>query len=462
VGFATAGFIGFLAAVALLYAIAPRGWRCLLVVVVSYGFYWFWSRWFFALLLGSTLLAFLAARTKSALLVTVSLLISVLAVFKALPLIGVAGLMPLGVSYYTFKLAGYLIDCYWGAMEPERRLIPFLAYTSFFPQIVAGPIQRAQSFLPQMESPESVPVALVAAGALRILLGFFKKFVIADNLGAIVNYVYAHLGAHPGAPVLLGFYGYPLQMYADFSGLTDIAIGAAVLLGVNSPENFNAPFTAASPSEYWRRWHITLTQWMVDYVFTPLRMSLRTLGNAGLILSLFVNMILIGLWHGFYWTFALFGAVHAVYLSVDALTQRWRSRWYKSHARMDRLTDWAGPIVTFHLIAIAFVFFRADSVATVGTVFAHLFDGWRSFSPQFLSLLQQPGRSLHVLAAALIVAECADAVRRRFWSRPASLPALPRWGRWSIYSCTALTVLFAIGLLITSHVESSPFLYAIF
>src|ERR1019366_7204490 len=150
--------------------------------------------------------------------------------FKSLPLFGINALIPLGISYYTFKLTGYLLDTYWGAIEPERRLMPFVAYASFFPQIVGGPIQRAQSFLPQVTRSDSVSLPIVASGALRITLGFFKKFVIADNLGKIVNFVYAHLGSHPGAPVALGFYGFPLQMYADFSGLTDIAIGAGILL----------------------------------------------------------------------------------------------------------------------------------------------------------------------------------------------------------------------------------------
>jgi len=285
--------------------------------------------------------------------------------------------------------------------------------------------------------------------------------VIADNLGIIVGYVYSHLGGSLGASAALGFYGYPLQMYADFSGLTDIAVGASLLLGISAPENFEAPFCATSPSEYWRRWHMTLTQWMTDYVFTPLRMSLRSLGNAGLVLSLFVNMILIGLWHGFYWTFAMFGAVHAVYLSVDALTQRARRRWYKSHPTVDRLTDWIGPVITFHLIAVAFVFFRADSVQTVESMFRQLLGPWAPLSPEFRNLIGQGATSLSVLAVAWLVMEGADALRRRFWTRPSPSPA-PRWARWSIYSITTLAVFFMICLLVTNTRESSPFLYEIF
>ena len=459
--FTTAGFLGFLVLVALIYALVPRSWRCAVVLAASCTYYWFASGWFILLLLGATLLAFFAARAKSALLTAVGLLVAVLVFFKALPLTGANWLFPLGISYYTFKLAGYLIDTHWGGIEPERRLLPFLAYSSFFPQIVGGPIERAQSFLPQIERADRAPPSLVVAASLRIVLGFFKKFVIADHLGDVVNFVYGHLSAQPGAPVLLGFYGYPLQMYADFSGLTDIAIGAGALLGIKGPENFNAPFSAASPSEYWRRWHITLTLWLTDYVFMPLRMATRNLGDVGLVLSLMVNMVLIGLWHGFYWTFALFGVVHAIYLSVDALTQKARKRWYKAHPTANRITDWLGPVVTFHLIAVAFVLFRADSLATAGAFFRHLFDGVGALSPEFLGLIGEPGKFFARLAGAYLIMEAADAVRRRYWLRPAAR-AVPRWARWSLYSCAVLTVLLTVCLLLTSNQESSPFLYAIF
>lgn len=460
-GFATANFIGFLTLVALLYALSPRRLRGPLLTVASYAFYWLWSRWFAALLLASTIIAFYAARSKSAALRAVSLIILVLVLFKSLPLMGVSAIFPLGISYYTFKLAGYLIDAHWGAVEPERRLIPFLAYASFFPQIVAGPIQRAQSFLPQVERARSQRLATVTYGALRLVLGFMKKFVVADHLGVIVDYVYGHLGPHPGVPIALGFYGYPLQLYADFSGLTDIAIGASAILGIEAPENFAAPFAASSPSEFWRRWHITLTQWMVDYVFTPLRMSLRGLGNLGLVLSIFVNMVLIGLWHGFYWTFALFGVVHAIFLSIDALTQRYRRRWYKSYPFLDRVTDWVGPIVTFHIVALACVFFRASSVAVVGAFLSNLFAGWGSTAGEFKNILGLPGNSIYVVVAAFAIAEGADALRRHLASRQQPI-AIPRWGRWSIYACTAMSLVLVVCMLVTSGVQSNPFLYAIF
>ncbi len=178
-----------------------------------------------------------------------------------------------------------------------------------------------------MRHPTPARFRQVLLGLQRILLGYFKKFVVADHLSILVNFVYGHVYSS-GMPLILGFYAFPLQMYADFAGLTDIAIGSAWLFGIETPENFNAPFSAASPSEYWRRWHITLTTWLTDYVFTPLRMWFRAWGTVGLVLCLFINMILIGAWHGFRFTYVMFGAIHAIYLSVDALTARARKKYY--------------------------------------------------------------------------------------------------------------------------------------
>ena len=352
--FTTLGFLGYLAAAAVVYRLLPVRLRPALILVGSYLYYWLEGSGLILLLVCETLLVFGGAlwlgktrgeRARQAITYTVvGLLIGVLVLFKGAFMLpsrwAGALLMPLGVSYYTFKLVGYLVDVYWEASPAETNLVNFAAYSAFFPQIVAGPIQRAESFLPQMQSAPNATTRGVLLGCQRILLGFFKKFVVADNLGTFVNYIYAHLHGG-GEPILLGFYGYPLQMYADFSALTDIAVGSALLFGIASPENFEAPYAAVSPTDYWRRWHITLTLWLTDYVFTPLRMSTRTLGNAGLVFSLVVNMVLIGLWHGFRWTFVIFGLVHAFYLAVDALTGKARRKYYKEHPQAK---TWAGRI----------------------------------------------------------------------------------------------------------------------
>ena len=471
--FTSLQFLAFLAGTALLYRICPARLRIAILLAASYAFYWSWSGKLALLLLASTAFAYFAARAiedspndsarRGVMLALVSFLVIVLAVFKSTSFLGPLGknlLIPLGISYYTFKLISYVVDVYWRKLPAEKAFIPFAAYVAFFPQIVAGPIQRCESFLSQTRKPLAPTASLALRGVQRILLGYFKKFVVADNLAILVNFVYGHVNNH-GTPLLLGYYFYPLQMYADFSGLTDIAIGAACLLGFDSPENFNAPFFAPSPTEYWRRWHITLTTWLGDYVFTPLRMATRRMGNAGLILSLFVNMVLIGAWHGFRWTYVWFGAVHAVYLSVDALTIRARKRFYKTRHLADSLMNWIGPIVTFHLVAVAFVFFRAGNVPQALYVLAHIMTGIGSLSSEFLELVRISGRPILIGCLAYPFLELSDYLLRRYHNRQATAP-IPRWGRWSVYSSTAACTIFVLLLLLASGTTQSPFLYALF
>jgi hypothetical protein len=325
---------------------------------------------------------------------------------------------------------------------------------------VAGPIQRGESFLPQMHRPAPARFGNVMLGIQRILLGYFKKIVVADNLLLLVNFTYGHLH-NAEIPLFPAFYAFPLQVYADFSGLTDIAIGSAWLLGIASPENFNAPFAASTPSEYWRRWHITLTSWVTDYVFTPLRLATRAWGHAGLVFSLVVNMVLIGLWHSFRWTFVLFGLLQAGYLSVDALTSRARKRYYRAHPGANRLTDWIGPVVTFHLMAIGMVFFHSEQVAPVFYFLAHLGRGIAAPTGLFHELGDASANSVLTGFCAYIPLEIFDYFRR--WDQQGELvAALPRWGRWSVYSCTAITALLAIMLLLSGGHNRNPFVYAIF
>ncbi len=479
--FTTVAFLLFLSGVAVIYRLTPRAWRAVVLCLASYFFYFSWNRRMTLLLLASTVFTYVAAllieRTRNQRLrrlimaALVAGLITILAIFKAPreiqdfirraighPYLDLA--MPLGISYYTFKLLSYVIDVYWGNTSAEKRFIRFAAYAAFFPQMVAGPIQRSETFLPQIDAAPPANFRVVLLGVQRIVLGFFKKFVVANNLGLLVTFVFGHL-YNSGTPLLLGYYGFTLQLYADFSGLADIAIGAAWLLGIESPENFDAPFSAVNISEFWRRWHITLTKWLTDYVFTPLRMSTRNFGNAGLVFSLFVNMILIGLWHGFRWTFVVFGAIHGVYLTVDALTARRRKRYYKTHPAADRLTNWTGPVITFHLVALTLVFFRSQTIGDGFYFLAHLFQGIPSVSPEFRTYCHYLGLSMLAGFWAYAIAEAGDYLRRRN-QKGYLVPSLPRWARWSVYSCTATSTAVLLVLVYLAGASSSPFLYAIF
>ena len=472
--FTTITFLWYLTITAAVYHWAPRRAGAFIILVSSCIFYYLNSHSLLLLLAFDTALVFSAAllirrfgdhRLRFAItFVAVVVLVGTLCLFKGAYLFPGSWtrqlLIPLGLSYYTFKLVGYLIDVYWKAIKPDGNFIDFAAYVSFFPQIVAGPIQRSEQFLPQIHHPKGANRQTVTLGCQRILLGFFKKFVVADNLGILVNFIYQNLHT-TRMPILLAFYAYPLQMYADFSALIDISIGAALLFGIAAPENFEAPFSAASPSEYWRRWHITLTLWLTDYVFTPLRMATRGLGKFGLVVSLTINMVLIGLWHGFQWSFAVFGLVHALYLSVDALTSGDRRRYYKRYPWAGRLAGKIGPVLTFNLVAVAFVCFRARTIGDIVFVFQHLFESLITWSPQFAEFIAANGRAILVGLCGYGVAEIFDWFRRHN-SNGAIVDSLPRWGRWSVYSCTAIALCTLIMLLAVDGTKSSPFMYQIF
>ncbi|HTR36595.1 MAG TPA: MBOAT family O-acyltransferase [Bryobacteraceae bacterium] len=446
-------FALFLTAAVLGYYLVPRRARPLWLLLASYGFYILSNPLAAAGIFTATVFTFWMGRLVEsrqkrelgrnlgcgAMALTVTVLLAYLGFYKIAPLFGpvFAGnssglermaaaatqnvIIPLGISYYSFKLISYVVDVYWRKIPAERNFIAFAAYVAFFPQIVAGPIQRAGDFLEQVHN-LNPSIALARSGLQRLLLGCFKKVVVADNLALIVGMAYPD-SFSPHLSTLAAFYIFPLQLFADFSALTDIAIGVGRLFGVDGPENFNEPYLATSISQYWRRWHMTLTLWLTDYVFMPLRMATRAAGNWGLAFSLMVNMLLIGLWHSVSWTFAVFGLLHGVFLVVDALSAKTRSRFFKTHPQWDRAANCFGPVLTFHLAALAMVFVRA---ATMPEAF------------DFLSRLNAPGfQASGILEqdtlrglVGLAVWFLWSAIEKWQWTIPARVPV---WGRWAFY-----------------------------
>jgi alginate O-acetyltransferase complex protein AlgI len=453
VNFLSVQFALFLAIVVPAYYLCPSRRRPLFLLLASYAFYILSSPLAAIGIFVATAFAFwmggvIEARQnqsargtgRAAMALAVTLLVFYLSFYKTLaPLANALGaesasggwvgilarnaVLPLGISYYTFKLISYLVDVYWNKIPAERSFIAFAAYAAFFPQIVAGPIQRSGDFLNQihMLSPST---EMFKSGLRRVLIGCFKKAVVADNLGHLMDTAYAAPGA-PHSSTLLAFYVFPLQLYADFSALTDIAVGTARLFGIQSPENFQEPFLATSISQYWRRWHMSLTTWLTDYVFLPLRMATRNAGNWGLAFSLMVNMVLIGLWHSLSWTFFIFGVLHGFFLIVDALTSKRRSKFFKTHTAWDCAASCAGPVFTFHLVALAMVFVRAASLEQAWDVLSRL-------------RLQEMGgtgisdnNTLYGLAGLTLwlFAWISLKVQRRSF-KAFSVPA---WGRWAFY-----------------------------
>lgn len=265
--------------------------------------------------------------------------------------------LPVGISFYTFQTISYSIDIYRGQLQPTRNILDFAFYVSFFPQLVAGPIVRAHDFIPQIYQPYSLDERAFGKAIFLIMAGLVKKIVISDFLS--VNFVDRVFGApesFPGLVNLLGVYGYAMQIYCDFSGYTDIAIGVALLLGYRLPLNFNSPYKANTITDFWRRWHISLSSWLRDYLYIPL--GGNRLGRVRTYINLSLTMLLGGLWHGAHIKFIIWGALHGLALALHKLWMEATGN-TKDHS-------WYGNffsgVLTFHFVCLCWIFFRADSL----------------------------------------------------------------------------------------------------
>jgi len=472
--FTSVEYIFFLLTAVALCRCMPRRLQPLWILLVSCVFYALWDPRALIPLCGATFLAYFAAlrietaaegrARQIAAYGSVIVLVAVLLLLKDLPRSSrpFDWLTPLGISYYTFKLVSYVLDVFWGKQRAERDPIAFASYAVFFPQIVAGPIQRSADYLPQVRTPQPFSRSLLARGTGRIALGLFKKLVIADNIGLTLNAVYGGVRGFSGAPLLLAFYLFPIQLYADFSGLTDIAIGSALLLGIESPENFNHPFSATNISEYWRRWHMSLTNWTVDYVLTPLRMATRNWNQVGLVFSICANMMSVALWHGITWSFFAFGLVHSVFVSLDALSTKPRKAFFKANPSWKRWAGWAGPVLTFHLVAFGMVFWRARTVSDALWILTRMWAPLGALTSGIAEFARSAGwRSLAVGLAAFAVLELAEKCRPQapiVWS----LQSSPRWLRWSAYGVSSLVLLVGLLLMFVHGSVREPFLYEVF
>jgi len=276
-------------------------------------------------------------------------------------------LLPLGVSFFVFHAISLMMDAFRGKLKERVRLHDALLYVAFFPQLIAGPILRASNFLPQLGVRRNAAAIRVNRALLLIVAGLFKKVVISNLLATrLVEQVFAAPQTFSRGDVLLAIYGYAAQIYCDFSGYTDIAIGCAMLLGYHFPRNFNAPYTATNPQDFWRRWHISLSAWLRDYLYIPLGGSRGAAWRT--YLNLMITMLLGGLWHGAAWTFVIWGALHGFYLVVHRF---WSSISWTPVLRLRQTTAWrwASRLLLFHAVCLGWVFFRSPSF---GIAFAML------------------------------------------------------------------------------------------
>ncbi|HEV8462464.1 MAG TPA: MBOAT family protein [Gaiellaceae bacterium] len=368
-----------------------RTWR-VFILVASYVFYGWWDWRFVFLLVASTVvnhvlaLAIYHARAPRArrafLTLAVGFDLGLLAYFKyagffATSVDNVVGtswlvtvVLPVGISFYTFMAISYVVDTYRGELIPAS-FARFAVFQAFFPHLVAGPIVRASELLPQLESPRDPRKVNTARAFMLIVVGLFLKVVIANHLAThIVDDVFAAPNRHSSLEVLVAVYAYAVQIFADFCGYTNIAIGVALLLGFSFPQNFDGPYTAVSLQDFWRRWHMTLSRWLRDYLYIPLGGNRK--GRLMTYRNLMLTMLLGGLWHGAAWTFVVWGGIHGAGLCIE------RALGYRPETARAR---WIGRIVTFHVVCFAWIFFRADSFARAGQVLERLFTAWGQPSP---------------------------------------------------------------------------------
>ncbi len=446
----------------------PHRWR-VFIATASYVFYACWDWHFVLLLAGSTVInQVLAVRisraaglhVRRALLVAAVLAnLGILAYFKywnffvtsAQSLLTSVGLrvdpglvstvLPVGISFFTFMALSYVIDVYRGTYEPIS-FGKFAVFLSFFPHLVAGPIVRPAELVPQFEAPRDPRRVDTARAFSLIASGLFKKVVVATFLATYVDKVFGAPGNASALVALVAMYAYAIQIYADFSGYTDMAIGIALLLGFQFPQNFDRPYTAVSLRDFWRRWHMTLSRWLRDYLYIPLGGNRK--GRERTYANLMITMLLGGLWHGAAWTFVIWGAIHGTGLAIA----HWREDRRKALGIPDPVDSpgrvWFRRLATFQIVCLAWVFFRAESPSQALELISRLFTGWGQPSPQITLGV--------VLAIAAVLA--AQFAPRRLGER-----AMAWFSRapWALQGATLAAALMVISVLGPAGV--APFIY---
>ncbi|NLG35465.1 MAG: MBOAT family protein [Lentisphaerae bacterium] len=345
--------------------------------------------------------------------------------------------LPVGISFFTFQALSYVVDVYRGRVAPARSWLDFANYLAFFPQLVAGPIVRAGNLVPQMEDMPGRDTPLEAGRAVFLILtGLFKKMVVANWLASrLADPVFAWPEIHSGPDILMAVYGYALQIYCDFSAYSDIAIGTALLLGFHFPDNFNAPYFATSLQDFWRRWHISLSTWLRDYLYIPMGGSRR--GSRRTYANLFITFLLGGLWHGAAWTFLLWGAFHGLYLSVERKARGWLGIPEREALPARWPVALIGRIWIFHVVCFSWILFRGGNLETVVAILEGI-AAWRTRVPE----VHLWGAWPLAMVAAGFATQFLDG--GRLWRTARRLPA---WPAWAVGAAAALvlTAILALG-----------------
>jgi D-alanyl-lipoteichoic acid acyltransferase DltB (MBOAT superfamily) len=387
-----------------LYALLYRNWmsRTVYVIAFSLFFYYKASGWYLLILLLSICMDYWVAlaiynspsqpRKKMWMLISVGANLALLGYFKYTnffieswnavsrgELAPKDIFLPIGISFYTFQTISYVVDVYKGKIAPARNLLDYTFYMSFFPHLVAGPIVRAKDFLPQLQGQVQLEADEINEGFYLVIKGLIKKAIIADYIAQYADLIFGNPTGYSGFENLMGVYAYTLQIYCDFSGYSDMAIGIAKFMGFRLGDNFNTPYASKDITEFWRRWHISLSTWLRDYVYIPLGGNRK--GEFNQYLFLLATMLVGGLWHGPSWKFVAWGGLHGLALVIHKLY----SRHIGNRIPKNGLRNFTGWFLCFHYVAFLWVFFRADTFGTAMEVFRQVFTQMDlSYLPPFL------------------------------------------------------------------------------
>lgn len=451
-------FLGFFAAIVVVYYLTPRRWRWIPLLVASYYFYSTFDARYLMLLAAMTGVAYLAGRIlegmdegrarRLILAGAVVLELSGLVLFKyadflvesvepvlfgtgllpeALVLPRLEFLLPVGLSFYSFSCVSYIVDVHRRKMAAERHLGLLAVYVSFFPKLIAGPIERAEPFLRQLARGRAFRAANVSAGAQLLLWGLFKKVVIADRLAGMIEPAFASPAFQSPVALIIAIYLYAFQIYCDFSGYSDMAIGAARIMGFRLAINFRRPYLSTNVAEFWsKRWHVSLANWFRDYMYIPMGGSRVPLPR--LYFNLMAVFLVSGLWHGASWTFVVWGGLNGAYQLLFLMLTRVRNSVARPLRRVQRAVDLVNILVTFHLIAIAWVFFRADTISTAVSMLRRVAGAIPSL-PTAVSNYSFSGEIVMaaILILVLLVVEAIDEAHP-IRVRLARQPTVVRWG----------------------------------
>ena len=466
-------FLIFFPSVTLLYFILPHKFRWAFLLIASCIFYMFFIPSYIFILIFTILIDFFAAifiaksegrKRKIFLIISIVSTCLVLIIFKYFnffnsnialmakyfgwnyPIQSLRLVLPIGLSFHTFQSLSYVIEVYWGRQKVEKHIGIYALYVMFFPQLVAGPIERPQNLLHQFYEKHEFEYGRVINGLKLMVWGMFKKVVIADRIAPFVDKVYNNPSNFKGLPIIIATVLFAIQIYCDFSGYSDIAIGSAKVLGFNLMQNFKRPYFSKSITEFWQRWHISLSSWFRDYVYIPLGGNKVKLPRY--VFNLFVTFLISGLWHGANWTFVIWGALNGLYIIIEKLIKRYVTR----HLKRDKpflnnfITKTLKVVYTFSLINFSWIFFRANNISDALYMVKNLFSNLKEWptSNYLLATISsidlKSYEFLKILIAILILLIVEMIQRKVSVIKFINLKPLPI--RWGIYIFSVIALLF--------------------